>query len=82
MDYVFKMFTLTFPIYLLNILVKTEHQNVVKKQKIHYRINCLVKKYFYSCINKNVYTIFQTSIINATKLFHFSLRKVKLGSQI
>lgn len=33
MDYVFKMFTLTFPIYLLNILVKTEHQNVAKEQK-------------------------------------------------
>lgn len=35
MDYVFKMLTLTFiPIYPPNILVKTEHQNVTKKQKI------------------------------------------------
>lgn len=83
MDYVFKMLTLTFPIYPPNIFVKTEHQNVTKKQKIfHYGISYLVKKYFYSCINKNVYTIFQTSIINATKLFHFSLRKIKLCSQI
>lgn len=41
---VFKMFTLTFPIYPLNILVKTEHQNVAKKQiKFHYRISYFVK---------------------------------------
>lgn len=47
MDYVFKMLTLTFPIYPPNILVKTEHQNVTKKQKIfHYRISYLVKKIF------------------------------------